>query len=208
MKPWRSGSGPLWTAKCLGVAIALEIAGVGALDSLDEPRRQRAGEIGILAQRLLPAAPARIAEDVDVGRPEGEAEVAVEIMLALRLIVTRAALHRDRAALGEEQVAVPARGHRDRLGEDGRLARARDAVERLVPIVVGRDAEPRDRRRDILHLRGLFLKRHPADEIVDARRDRRLGIAVELGMGGKRGEQRAGQHDRERGETPGGMKAA
>src|SRR3546814_3509721 len=73
--------------------------------------------VRILAQRLLPPAPARIAEDVDVGRPERQPVIAVVIPLALRLVVFGAALGRDHLALGVEQRAIEGRGHADRSEE-------------------------------------------------------------------------------------------
>src|SRR4051812_40194397 len=110
----------------LGSRNRLQIMLVVALDTLDEPGREHAGEVGILAQRLLAPTPARIAENIDVRRPEGQTEIAVVISLALRLIVARATFDADHVALGMEQLLVPSRCHSDRLRKDRRLAAARD----------------------------------------------------------------------------------
>src|SRR6185437_11711125 len=56
----------------LGCGDNAEVAGIGALHAGDEGDGHAAGEEWVLAVGLLPAAPARVAEDVDVGQ-EGEA---------------------------------------------------------------------------------------------------------------------------------------
>src|SRR3546814_13239454 len=118
--------------------------------------------VRILAQRLLPPAPARIAEDVDVGRPERQPVIAVVIPLALRLVVFGAALGRDHLALGVEQRAIVGRGHADRLRADGPLTGPLDAVHPFVPIIVAPTADPPQPRPPFLPLPVFFGSRHPA----------------------------------------------
>lgn len=50
-----------------------------ALQALDKADAQARGQAGILAVGLVSPAPARVAEDVDVGRPEGESLVDVPV---------------------------------------------------------------------------------------------------------------------------------
>src|SRR4051812_29742688 len=78
-----------------------------ALDAADELRRKRSCQERILTQCFLPAAPARIAEDVDVRRPEIEPEIAPAVPLLLRLIVLGASFDRDRLTLCKDQRLVP-----------------------------------------------------------------------------------------------------
>ena len=59
----------------LGGGDGAEVFGIVALDAFDEGCAEAGGEEGIFAVGFLAAAPARIAEDVDVGRPDGEAVV-------------------------------------------------------------------------------------------------------------------------------------
>src|SRR5207244_6776 len=120
----------------------------------------------VLAIGLRPATPPRITEDVDVGRPESQPEIAAVISLPLRLIVSGARLHADDVPLGVEQIPVPGRGHSDRLREDRRFTAARDSVQRLVPVGVGRYAQSWDGRRIVLHLRGFFRESHAPDQIA------------------------------------------
>ena len=58
----------------LGRGDDAEVAGIVALHAADESDSHAAGEEGIFAVGFLAAAPAGIAKDVDIGRPEGEAE--------------------------------------------------------------------------------------------------------------------------------------
>ena len=74
------------------------------------------------------------------------------------------------------RVGVPHRRQADRLREHRGDAGARDAVQALVPPVVGGDAQPLDRRRLVQHLRRLLGERHAPDQIVDARLERQVGV--------------------------------
>ena len=60
----------------LGVAMTLKYLGSSPCKPLTKPR-PCAGQEGIFAVGFLPAAPAWIAKDVDVGRPDVEAFVDV-----------------------------------------------------------------------------------------------------------------------------------
>ena len=125
------------------------------------------GEKGIFAVGFLPASPARIAKDVDVGRPEIQAEEDAVVPFPLRLVVLGPSFGGNRLALAVDQVAIPCRGHADGLREHGGISRTRHAVQRFTPPIVGGNAEPGDGRRGVLHLPDLLLKRHARDEIVN-----------------------------------------
>ena len=47
-----------------------------------------------------------------------------------------------------------------------------DAVQAFVPVIVSRQPEARNRRRDIANLPRLFLQRHPAHQIAHAQLQR------------------------------------
>src|SRR5690349_1826926 len=55
----------------------LEVVRVVALQAGDEGHAETRREKGILAISLLASTPPRVAEDIDVGRPNGEAPVPV-----------------------------------------------------------------------------------------------------------------------------------
>ena len=117
---------------------------VGALHAAHHLGAERAGEERILAERLLAAAPARVAEKVHVGRPEREAAVNVALPAALaREVELRAPLAADDFALRLRERAVERRRQVRRLREDRRLAVAADAVQRLAPPRIGRQPDAR-----------------------------------------------------------------
>jgi hypothetical protein len=102
------------------------------------------------------------------------------------------------------------------------MACAGDAVQRLVPIVEGRHAEPLDGGRGVAELRGLLGERHPPDEIVHAPLNWLGGIGVDDGCrdnrrqrvrqdgrlrahgGGKRGQKSKGEQGKQTGMAHGG----
>ena len=99
----RAGINVEAVAQLLGSAVHGEVLAGGhgakmievvALHAADKGDAQPAGEERIFAVGLLAAAPARIAEDVDVGRPEGQAIEDAVIALALRLVVLGAGFRR------------------------------------------------------------------------------------------------------------------
>ena len=77
---------------------------------------------------------------------------------------------------------VAGRGHADRLRKDGGVAGRGDAVQAFVPPIVLAYAQPRDRRRVVDQLRGLFLQRHARDEVRGAR----LGAQADVTVGKRR----------------------
>ena len=120
----------------LGEAVADEVLGgrgdagreVRALEPADVGRAQDGREVRVLAVRLLDAAPARVAADVEDrrerhGRPDRPHPAA------------------DRGRDRLDELRVERRGGADRLLEDGRVA-GEQAVERLL-VEERRDPEPR-----------------------------------------------------------------
>ena len=124
----------------------LEVMRIVALHALDERHRHAAGEERIFAVGLLAAAPARIAKDVDVGRPEGQAEIAARGCCREWPRCTWRALRwrwcRRCDASGPYPRLRPGRWLAGRRSP----ARARHAVQGFVPPVVGGNVEARDAR--------------------------------------------------------------
>ena len=110
---------------------------VRALQAAHEGDADAAGEERVLTIGLLAPAPARIAEDVDVGRPDGQPLVQAAIGVERLAVELRARLDRDDIADLLDQRGVPGRGHAHRLREDGRRSVARDAVQPFAPPVIG-----------------------------------------------------------------------
>src|ERR1700722_14296053 len=74
----------------------LEIIGIRTLQSTNERCANLAGEKWVFAIGLLPPPPTRIANDVDVWRPERQAIVDRMITVPQRLVVLCPSLGRDR----------------------------------------------------------------------------------------------------------------
>src|SRR5579875_551091 len=167
----------------------LEIFRVVALHGLDEGHGHAAGEVGVLAIGLHAAAPAGVAEEVDVGRPEGEALVDVVFAAADEFVIFGAGLIGNGCGDAGHEVGVPGSGDADGLGEHGGAAGAGDAVKRFVPPVIGGNAEPLDGGRIVHELGNFFFEGHAREEVVDALFDGGVGIFIEhLGVeGGERG---------------------
>src|SRR5256884_8034721 len=143
----------------------LQVAGIVALEPADELHREPAREVGILAVRLLPASPARVAKQIDVGRPDGQALIALVLALPEVRVMLVEYLVGQNGRQANVETVVPRSGEADGLRKHGREPRARDAVQALVPPVVLGNPEALDGGRPIHHLRHLLLERHAADEI-------------------------------------------
>jgi hypothetical protein len=169
----------------------LVVARVVTLEPADERHSQAAGQVRVFAVRLLPAAPARVAEDVDVRRPEREPLVPAALALPHELVVLRASLVPDHDGHFVHERRVEGRRETDRLREDRSDARARDTVQRLVPPLVGRHVEPRDRGGLVRELRDLLGDGHARDEIARPPLEGELEVLVGLGRL-RHGRSRAG----------------
>src|ERR1019366_1844058 len=106
----------------------LDVIRVVALQTPDEGDAEARGEEGVFAVSFLAAAPARVAEDVDVRRPKREAEVlrAVAVVFGAVIIVFRARLGGDDVGFLMHERRVPGRRHADGLRKHRRDAPASD----------------------------------------------------------------------------------
>lgn len=147
-----------------------EIVRIIALNAANEGHADLAGQKSIFTVGFLAAAPAWVAEDINIRRPVGEADVfgAVALVFAGVIVELGAAFGGNDLAFVENQIRVPRGGHADGLGKYRGNSVASDAVEGFVPIIVFGDAEARDGRSVIAELLDFFGERHPADEVFDA----------------------------------------
>ncbi|EGY01296.1 hypothetical protein AZA_88790 [Nitrospirillum viridazoti Y2] len=155
------------------------IFGIIALHALDEGGSQLAGQVRVLAIGFLPPAPAWVAEDVDVGRPEIQA--LVDAVLRPRLfhpVELHPRLGADGDAHLADGVGIKGGGQADGLGEHRGLAIAGDAVQRLAPPIVGGDVQARDGPGLVGQLRRLFLRRQAADQVIHPAFHRQAGVKV------------------------------
>jgi len=154
------------------------------LEPLDVLEGVRGGDGGVLPGRLLAAAPARVAEDVDVGRPVCEP--------CLAGAVHAEGLRGDGPGHRAPQRAVEGGGGEDDLREGGGGADGArgevdpgpvvgEPVEGLGPPLVGRDAEARDPARRVGQLRDLLVEGEERHERARAGRDGERGVAERVG---------------------------
>ena len=155
----------------------LQVRDVFALQALHVGDRHAAGQVGILAEDFLDAAPARIAADVDDRRAVDEpVRRARAVLLG---VVERARLVGHGVGDLANQLGIPGRAHRRRDREQRRRLLRPDAVQRLVPAAPRRDAEPRQALVQVIELLRLLLDGQAADQVADARLDRLRRIAKE-----------------------------
>ena len=192
------GLGPAVHRVVLRRGDGLEIAGIVALHPRDERDAHRARQRRVLAVGFLAAAPARVAEDVDVGRPERKALVDVVLLPRAPAVVHRAGLVRDGRGRPVYQVGVPGGGEADGLREGRGPAGTRHAVERLVPPGERGNPQPLDRARALDHQRGLLVERQAPDEVVHALVDRQVRVPEGERLGRRRGRPLACDGGRQR----------
>lgn len=189
------GGGDLQIARLRGAVRVV------ALVSVDELPGHLPDEVRVLAEGLVGAAPARVAVEVDGGRPVGEGTVVVgggaEVVLPgaeERLVEEAADLVGDRGALLVHQVLVPGHGRgevgREAGGVDPALhpavvlvgAELVDPVLALAPVRVLLDAQPGDGRAavraELLHL---LLEGHPGHQVRGALLEGVVGVQVDRG---------------------------
>ena len=149
----------------LGAGGGLQVIGVIALHTLDEADAETACQERVLAVSFVAASPAGIAEDVDVGSPDGQALEDVAVAVGAAHIIFAAGLNADGVADLLHHVLVKGGGHADRLGEHGSGACAAYAVDALAPPVVSRDAQTLDGGGPAQHLADLLVQGHLRDKV-------------------------------------------
>src|SRR5687768_11849761 len=114
----------------------LQVRRVIAFQRLAKGNSEAARQVRAFAERLVAAAPARIAEDVDVRAPERKTLVVTAVALAQKLVMLRARLIADRGRDLRHASHVPHRGKADGLRKHGGNTRSSDTVQALVPPIV------------------------------------------------------------------------
>ena len=114
------------------------------MEAADHGKAHLGSEVGVFAIGFLAASPTGITEDVDVGRPEGETLVALDVARAFRLLGFHAGLVADGGEHLMEQGVVPRGGHTHGDGEDGGKTVAPYTVEGFVPPLELGDAQTGD----------------------------------------------------------------
>ena len=155
------GLGPAMHGKVLGGGIQLAVDRVVPLQTAHEGDAHAAGKVGVFAVSLLATPPARVAEDVDVGRPVGQSLIAGMRAFAQKLMMFGTRFVTDGARNLLHQRDIKGGRQADGLREDSGLPCPCNAVQAFVPPIIGRYSQALDRGCGVLHLRSLFLQRHP-----------------------------------------------
>ena len=170
--------------KMLGTGHGLQVMRVVALQTVHHGHAHLACQVGVLTVGLLSASPTRVAEDVDVGCPIGEAIVLGHIALPEAFVEEGTPLGAGHVAHAAECLGVEGGSHTDGLRKHGDLfLGAGHTVERLVPPVVGRNAQPLNGRGIVLHQFHLFLQGEAGDEVIHSLLDGEFGVAEGIAGG-------------------------
>ena len=158
----------------LRTGVQLEIFAVVALHALHGLDAHHGVQVRVLARRLLAAAPAGIAEDVDIRTPERQAVVPdVAVRLGHAQLVVVGGVPDGAGLIGDGRVDLQLLGRveggaqRDHLREHGHVVIA-DAVAGLIPPVVGGNVQPVHGHGTVHHQADLLLRREQGEEVVRA----------------------------------------
>ncbi len=156
-----------------------EIVRIVALQTSDKRHAETRREIRVFAVGFLAASPARIAKDVDVRRPDGEAAVPVRRTVRMNICgIFGAKLRADHVSDIVHKRLVKRRSHTDGLRKHGGESGARDAVKSFIPPVISRNAKPGNRGSGVRELVDFFFKRHAGNQVGGTLFDRNSGIQV------------------------------
>src|SRR6185437_11345216 len=173
-------------ARRLGAAVDVIVLGRGddpvvlrviTLHSGDEGHTHAAREEGILAVRLLAAAPAGIAENIQIRRPEIETTHDTHVVGLHILHVLDAPFDSDIGGHGVNARNIEGRAQSDRLGKLG-YAGVDYPMKRLAPPVIGGHVEPWNGSGIVHKLRCFFLKRHAVYKISRALLGSEIGVQI------------------------------
>ena len=169
--------------KVLGSGDDAVVARVVALHAGHKGHAHARGQERIFAVGLLAAAPAGIAEEVEVGRPEVEALEDVGVAAAAHgLGILDARLGADGFGHLVDGGRIEGCRQGDWLGELGRPF-GQHTVQRLIPPVIGRNIEARNGARLIDQLAGFLFERQPFHQIRGSLLGGQAGVQIG-GLGG------------------------
>ena len=123
----------------------------GTLQATHDRHTHLSGEVRVFSVGFLSPAPARVAEDVDVGSPHGESLIAFQTAFLAEFRGFGAGFVGDCGEYIVEQVIIERGSHADGLREDGGESCTAYSVQRFVPPVVGFYAQPGDGGGGALH---------------------------------------------------------
>ena len=148
-----------------------------ALQSGHVGNAHAAGQERVFAVGLLTAAPARIAKDVQIRRPEIEASHDAGVSLARILHVLDASLNANLGRHGVNSRRIERGSQADGLGILG-YTLVDHSVKGLAPPLVCGNVEPWNCRGVVLHLRSLLRKSHSVHQVGSPLFRRQIGVQI------------------------------
>ena len=156
------------------------LVAVAMLKSLDAGKPHGGCEVGVFAVGFHASSPARVAENVDVGREESQPRVVVVFFCGLCLVVFAVCFGGCLCenVLHEFRIERCCQCYRHR--PHGCRAVAPDAVQSFIPPAVGFQSEAWYGGVAVLHERKFLVEGKPLDKIVDACVNVERSVAVRV----------------------------
>ena len=133
-------------SKVFGSGYYLEISRIIPLQPLYKSLPQLAGEVRIFAIGLVAAPPAGVAKNIDIGRPKRQPLIQTSLSPADKLVVLGTCFIGCNHPYLLDQLSIPGSRHTDSLRKNRCVASPGNAVQTLVPPVVGRKGKALDAR--------------------------------------------------------------
>ena len=150
----------------LSAGVRFEIFRVVALQAFDHCHAHATSEIRVFAIGFHATTPARVAEDVNVWRPERQPLVAMIFLVRLIAVILCASLVAHHRKSFEQRLVVESCSHGNCLRENRCASGASNAMQRFVPPVVRRNTQPFDCGGAVHHLSDLFFERETFQQVV------------------------------------------
>ena len=169
----RRSDGVEAVAESLRPAVHGEMLGTGgsfqcitaALQPAYKSFSKAGGQIWVFTVGLVPASPPGIAENIDVRRPHCQAVIYVPVSFCQEGIIFCPRFCGNGVCNLLQKFIVKHGGHPNGLRKACRSSAASKPVQRFIPPVVFRDAQPFDGRRVKPQLASLFLDGHFRDKL-------------------------------------------
>src|SRR5690606_1004213 len=138
--------------KVLGSGVQLAIFRVVTLQTFHKFDAHKRGEKWIFTIGFLTSTPARVAKNIDIGRPKCQPLIALTQAPESKFMVLCARFITDDCRYFAHQFFIETGSKPDGLRKNSCGARARDTVQRLVPPFVSWDIQTRDSWSIVHHL--------------------------------------------------------
>ena len=154
-----------------------------ALQATHHGKSHLRGEERVFAIGFLSPTPTRVAEDIDIGRPERQTLIATDSTRLLGLLRFDAGLIADSGKHLVQQSIVPRGGHGHGDGEYGGIAITSHAMKGLVPPLELGNIQVVDGRRRVHHQAHFFFERESLEQIIGTLFGSEFWVLIREGCG-------------------------